>query len=330
MARDSVFSAAKRRIDERRQEAQGEAAERRKAFFVLCPEYEEIEREVKRTGILITQAMFRGEHNIDRALAKIRENNLSQQRRMSELLAAFGYPADYLEPNYACKLCSDTGFIDGKACACLKQAMKLERFERLNAITPLELSTFDTFSLDLYPDADEGGKGISTRRLMQLTVSKCRSYASSFSPASPSLLLQGGVGLGKTHLSLAIAREVIDKGYGVLYGSAQNFFSKIEREHFNRSELDENTLEACNDCDLLILDDLGAEFSTQFTVAMLYDIVNTRLLRSRPTIISTNLDFSGLESRYSERVVSRIMGSYTRFQFVGKDLRIKLRKAKRG
>ena len=154
----------------------------------------------------------------------------------------------------------------------------------------------------------------------------CWDYANSFTLKSPNQLFQGGVGLGKTHLSLAVAARVISKGYGVIYGSAQNFFNTIESEHFGRGEDKQYTLNLLKGCDLLILDDIGTEFVTQFTTATLHDIINTRLLTRRPTIISTNLSIDGLKSKYDERITSRISGNYTRVQFVGSDIRIEVKK----
>ena len=123
-----------------------------------------------------------------------------------------------------------------------------------------------------------------------------------------------------------MAARVISKGYGVIYGSAQNFFNTIESEHFGRGDDKQYTLNLLKGCDLLILDDIGTEFITQFTMATLHDIINTRILTRRPTIISTNLSIDGLKSKYDERISSRISGNYTRVQFVGSDIRIEVKK----
>ena len=83
----------------------------------------------------------------------------------------------------------------------------------------------------------------------------------------------------------------------------------------------ENTLNSLIECDLLILDDLGAEFSTQFTVSVIYNIVNSRLLGGKPTIISTNLSLIQLETVYTKRTASRILSEYTLLRFDGSDIR---------
>ena len=150
----------------------------------------------------------------------------------------------------------------------------------------------------------------------------CLNYANSFDLNSYSILMMGETGLGKTHLSLAIAGEVLKKGFGVVYGSVQNLFSNIEKEHFGRAtDADGTTEKMLLECDLLILDDLGAEFTTSFTVATFNNIVNTRMLTSKPTIISTNLSLTEMQKRYSERIASRIIGEYNILTFAGKDIR---------
>ena len=217
------------------------------------------------------------------------------------------------------------GFIDGKMCACFKEILRKMAYEELNRTTPLELCSFQSFSLDFYPEKAQSSN-LSPRQIMEGVKRHCWEYANSFTLQSANLLFQGGVGLGKTHLSLAIAGRVISKGYGVIYGSAQNFFNTIESEHFGRGEDKQYTLDLLKGCDLLILDDIGTEFITQFTAAVFYDIINTRLLRRRPTIISTNLSIDGLKTRYDDRITSRISGNYTRVQFFGNDIRIEVKK----
>ena len=138
--------------------------------------------------------------------------------------------------------------------------------------------------------------------------------------------MQGATGLGKTHLSLAIARAAIGKGFGVIYCSAPNIIGKLEKERFRsaRGSTDESDVYLL-ECDLLILDDLGTEFPTSFSSSTIYNMINSRLMASRPTIISTNLTMRELEKQYSQRLVSRIMGNHVRLEFLGSDVRQKKR-----
>ena len=161
---------------------------------------------------------------------------------------------------------------------------------------------------------------------MEKILNFCKAYASRFSSSSDNLFMQGATGLGKTHLSLAIANTLINRGHNVIYTSTPNIISKLEKEHFNHTFQDEETEKHLIDCDLLILDDLGTEFQTSFSNATIYNIINSRIMYQKPTIISTNLSVKEIQAAYSKRLVSRIMGNYKRLFFLGNDIRQALRR----
>ena len=74
-------------------------------------------------------------------------------------------------------------------------------------------------------------------------------------------------------------------------------------------------------CDLLIIDDVGTEMANQFTVSCLYNVINTRLNRKKPTVISTNLTREEFRKRYWDRIASRVFGEFLVLPFLGKDIR---------
>lgn len=315
-----IYDAALARLGQSRLEAEQEAERRRSAFYRQFPRAWEIDRTLSTTAVQAAKAVLSGADAAGQ-LQKLRDQSLALQQERTALLARAGLPENGLEPQYRCPACGDTGYIDGRMCSCLRSQLKQEAYRQLNASTPLSLCTFDSFSLQYYPDAPEREGGVAPRAQMARIFKFCREYARDFSLRAPSLILQGGTGLGKTHLSLAIANEAIQKGFGVVYGSTQNLATRLERERFSRDGDEGDTNELLIHCDLLILDDLGTEFSTSFVDAAIYNIINTRLLVRRPTIISTNLTHRELQKRYSERMTSRIIGSYTRLLFCGKDVR---------
>lgn len=318
-----VYEAADRILSQRRKDAETAAAARKAAFYKDCPEAEKIETALSSTAIAAARAVLAG-NNTKEQLLKLKESNLALQKKLGELLASAGHGTDFLEPHYSCKSCGDVGYIDGRMCGCMKKLLRAEAYNSLNALTPLSLCTFESFSLHYYPD-DSGDSGRKSPRSMMADVFyNCRKYAESFSLSSPSLIMQGGTGLGKTHISLAIANAVIQKGFGVVYCSVNNIITKLEREHFGRDD-DGNSDRLLLDCDLLILDDLGTEFKSAFSSAEIYNIVNTRLMTHKPTIISTNLSMQELQERYTERFASRIMGDYVRVMFYGRDNRLQKR-----
>lgn len=314
-----IYDAADRILAERRKKAEDEAAQRKEAFYRRCPKAQRIESLLSTTALAAARVVLGG-GSAREQLSRLKMNNQSLQDELNGLLETEGYTKDYLEPQYSCKLCNDTGYIDGRMCGCMKNLLRAESYRRLNALTPLSLSTFESFSLDFYPVKSEEEGRKSPRSLMESVLNNCKKYAANFSLASPSLIMQGGTGLGKTHMSLAIANTVIQNGFGVVYCSVNNIITKLEREHFGRDDGD--TGRSLLECDLLILDDLGTEFRTAFSSAEIYNIVNTRLMTQKPTIISTNLSIQELQERYTERFASRIMGDYVRVTFCGRDNRL--------
>ena len=220
---------------------------------------------------------------------------------------------------YDCEECKDTGYIDGKLCDCVKNITKKMAFEELSRNMPIFESRFDNFNLNYYPNKEDES-GVNPRKRITTILKLCREYVIEFNPhSSPNLLFMGDSGLGKTHLTLAIVSGVIEKGYNVIYGSAYNLFSAVENDHFSSEKGDsyENMLE----CDLLVIDDLGTEFSTSFTQSTLYGLINSRILSGKPTIINTNLSMADIEKRYTPRISSRLIGNYTAKKFVGNDIR---------
>lgn len=316
-----VYQKAILELENRRRKAEQKAAAQLQYFFSLCPLAEKIRRQQASSGAKIAKAVLSGA-NTKEALEKLKQENLSLQAEFDRLVKANGFSKQQLEPQYSCAKCADKGFVDGKMCSCLKNLQKAIAYERLNVNLPLDNCSFGSFSLQYY----QGENRIHMQRILDY----CVKYASQFHENAPSLFFKGRTGLGKTHLALAIANEVIAKGYGVIYSAVQNFAVSLEKERFERGEdwATSDTNSQLLSCDLLIVDDLGTEFSSSYVNAALYNLINTRLIARKPTIISTNLSMKELEDRYSERFASRIAGQYGRFEFVGSDIRLQKKERK--
>lgn len=312
---EKILRLASAKIDERRVRAEADATFRHTQVTLDCPEIARLEDEMRSSAYGLVKVIGMGDKATE-YIEKLRNDNIAAQMKIKRLLCEMGHGEDYLEPDYTCKICSDTGFKDGKLCKCHLEIIKQLSYENLCKGSPLKISTFDDFSLEYYKGNNEN------YQLMESNFRFCKNYAENFDNSSYSILMMGETGLGKTHLSLAIAGKVLDKGYGVVYGSVQNLFSDIEKEHFGRNgETENETEKMLLECDLLILDDLGAEFTTSFTVATVNNIINTRLLSLKPTIISTNLSLDEIEKKYSKRIASRLIGDYQILVFKGKDIR---------
>ena len=242
------------------------------------------------------------------------------QEERKGLLAELGLTETALEETPLCPLCGDTGYRGGEICRCLKVYYVEEQRKELSKLLDLGGQSFDNFDTDWYSDQRAPGKSKSAREHMERVYDTCVEYAHNFGKRPANLLLFGRPGLGKTHLSAAIAREVSGKGFSVVYDTAGHVFERFEVQKFGRDEA-ERDVERVLNCDLLILDDLGTELTTAFVQSALYQILNSRLLEKRSTIVSTNLMPEAIGQRYSPQIASRIEGEYQLLPFVGEDIR---------
>ena len=211
-------------------------------------------------------------------------------------------------------------------CRCLREYYKRAQLSELSKMLDLGSQSFETFSFDWYSD-ERGERKRSPRENMERVFDICQDYARHFSLAADNLLLTGQSGLGKTFLSASIARVVSDRGFSVVYDTAEHIFSQMEEEKFrpdDSSAACEN-VQRYQNCDLLIVDDLGTEMVTSFVQSALYQLVNGRLLAGKKTVINTNLAPRQLGERYSPQVQSRLEGEYRVLPFFGEDIR-KLRR----
>ncbi len=307
------YAIAKAEIEKRRLDAIATAEERNSDLAIESDEIRVIDRELSGTGLLLFKTACMG-GDID----AIRKRNTELMAKRRAVLVKLGYPEDYTDVHYTCSACSDTGFLGTKMCSCLKQLLILKNIQSSGMGNLIDKQTFDNFDLDIYKDAPE------IRARMERNLKIAKAFAENFARHHDNLLLIGTTGTGKTHVSTAIAKTVISQGFDVLYDSVQNILSDFETDKFRSGYNQTEPVSAKYlECDLLIIDDLGAEFVSQFTVSALYNLINTRQNKGLSTIISTNLSGAELAGKYEGRIYSRIIGAdYTVLRFEGNDHRI--------
>ena len=309
---NSQYNELMRRYSRTRFKHQHEMEERLRHIYAQCPRLLEISRLLPTASASLAKAKIGGN---EKEAKKAQEAIHSLRQERSFLLSSLHYTLDDLQPKYSCPDCKDTGYLDGnRKCHCFEQQSGIrDRLEREN---------FDTFNLNYYSDEPNpllGGK--SNRAHMTDIRVRCEQYAREFTEGSPSLLIFGNPGVGKTFLCNCIAKVVLDRGFSVLYMTAPEFFdAAMQRFHSNNDDAADSDSYALT-CSLLVIDDLGTENSTLFVISHLFHIINSRDLSQKPTIISTNLDPNELQSRYTERISSRLMGQYTAIPIFGDDLR---------
>ncbi|MCL2538733.1 MAG: ATP-binding protein [Oscillospiraceae bacterium] len=306
-------------LERRRASADDRAADYRDALYLRFPALLEFDRRIASLGVSLAKSSLKEDFEYDSVMVQMREIQGQRARFLAENKVA--QDAGF----YFCERCSDTGYREGKLCVCAINLMREYSLSEINRVSPLELSGFGSFSLDYYStDPKDGYDGLSPRKNMANVLARCVDFARRFD-ADENLLMMGDAGLGKTHLALAIAGEVLNRGFEVIYCSAANIFKKIETEYYEESRSTQ-TIDSLKRCDLLVLDDLGAEYVNAFTASVIYDIVNTRAVARRSCIYTTNITrLDTLETRYGEKVSSRLTGCCRLLSFFGADIRLMMK-----
>lgn len=277
------------------------------------PEYQEISRSISSLCLERGKRLLNGDVH---ATASLHDEISALSHEKKKLLRDAGYPDDYLEPIYDCPLCKDTGFIDGRKCSCFKQAVINLLYQQSNIKEMLKEENFSKLSMEYYIGED--------LQRFSHAVEGSKKFIEDFHLDYHNLFFYGTVGTGKSFLSNCIAKELMDKGYSVIYFSSSRLFdtlSKMTFEYQSKEELNRIYDDLYN-CDLLIIDDLGTELTNSFVASSLFSCLNERQLRKNPTIISTNLSLEELSKRYSERIFSRITSYFQLYKLSGQDIRM--------
>ena len=316
-----VMQRARARLAAAKADRESENQQHLAEAYERIPRLREIDRQLRLTMAMAAQAVFASGGDAKAAMEEAREKNLSLQREREYLVNTY-FEEGYLDDSPICDVCGGSGYVGSNMCECLAELCRQEQKKDLTFLN-VGRESFDQFRLDYYPDRVDPKIGLNIRMVMEKTYQTCRKYALNFNERSGNLLFSGDTGLGKTFLSACIARAVADRGFSVVYESAGHMFTNLERAKFNGDEDARLDAKKYNDCDLLIIDDLGTEMPGQFTTAALYSLVNDRMLAGKPMIISTNLNVEDLSRRYSPQIASRLRGSFLRVAFLGDDIRVK-------
>lgn len=288
--------------------------DRQAEVYARIPDYESIEKQISSLCVAQCKKMLLGD---DDALAQMKKELHALSARKSSLLREHGFPADYLEPIYDCMDCHDTGYTsDGQKCHCLKQNIITLLYEQSNLKDVLDKENFSHLSTSYYIGEDLVN--------YQQILDKCHKFISDFKTTYQNLFFYGTVGTGKTFLTNCIAKELIEQGHSVIYFSATQLFDTLAQYTFNHQSREESDsfYSDLYDCDLLIIDDLGTEFTNRLTGTELFNCINERALRQKSMIISSNLQLADLTDRYSERIFSRITSNFQLLKLVGPDIRV--------
>lgn len=284
------------------------------------PELGEISAELFDTGYKLARLIIEKNADFQSEVEKLKLRNKELIAKRKKILAENNINVNIYEPVFDCPECEDRGFIGEKRCDCLNRALAAESLRYSGLGNMVGIQTFENFDLNYYKSAE-------IRKNMTAVYNICRDFALNFvgNENCGNLMFIGGTGLGKSHLSTAIAEVVTKKGFEVVYDSAHNIVSNFEKERFVFSYRDrdyESKTERYLTSDMLIIDDLGVENTGANSVSTIYNIINSRLIDKKSMIISTNLTFEQINKKYDVRILSRLLGEFRTLMFSGDDVRL--------
>lgn len=299
---------------------------KKQILYKKCPRIEEIDTELNLTCIKLSKAIIGAiEKDKQAYIEEIKNLSLKLNEEKKKLMIENGFFETYFEDIYICKKCKDTGFINNTKCDCFNQKLINKAYNMSNISEIIKVDNFSTFEFDYYSKNFDEENGISPYENIYIIMKKVTVFIEEFDEKFNNIIFYGGPGLGKTFICRCIAKELLDKGKTVVYVTAFDLFDMIEKERFSKEEdnFRKEMIKFRNEADLLIIDDLGAEFITSLSTTELFNIINNRILNKKSTIISTNLSPEQLMEQYSARVTSRFYGEYDMIKIFGDDIRIK-------
>ena len=216
-----------------------------------------------------------------------------------------------IEPPCRCKLCNDTGIINGKYCKCVIKRVINSESENL-----------------VLPQTDFTEAQKTAPKAISKVYGAARKYIDEYqSGAKPFFIIAGSSGTGKTVLASAIATEFMKNGASAVTVSAFDFVKRAKDYHTQFAIDNYNDLfTPMLDCDVLVIDDLGTETMLKnITREYLYTVINERWLRKKHTVVTTNLKPEALIGRYGEAIFSRLCDKSVAnsFMVIAQNARIK-------
>ncbi len=318
--KNSDYDAVMRHYDEIREKHLRERDRRTAEVYRNIPEISRLDDETASRSLEAARARI-ADPGAD--LASYQTEMKRIRDRKKELLEAHGYTGDFLELTYDCPLCRDTGYVGGRRCRCFDRAAAEIVYGGSSLRNVLKSENFDRFSFDVYSDTIKDEiTGMTPRETAKRACAEAREMASRIGRDGASLYICGNTGVGKTFLAHCIADEALKAGCSVLCFSSAELFDLLAESAFGRSDRESTGRGLIDSCDLLIIDDLGAELMNAFVGTELFRIVSGRIASGRSTVISSNLSLGELSSKYSERIFSRITSHYSIIRLTGGDIRI--------
>ena len=306
--------------DDLREEEARNLKLRKNEIATKYPEIIDLDNKIQKLSLEMAVAVLKSSDS-EKTLNQYREQITDLRVKKCEMLVERGYDPEYLALRYHCNKCKDTGFIGNTKCICYKQKLIKLYYKNSELQTAIKTNNFNNFDMSLFSSHKLGEEKFSPRKNMENNLEYIlKEYIPNFQDISTNLLFYGNPGSGKTYLSYCIAKAILDKGFLVIYKTSDELIKNLKDIRFNN---DPNLEALLLECDLLIIDDLGAEYLNEFSVSELFNLINKRILSGKKMLISTNLTLPGITKQYSERIASRLIGEFKLCKFYSEDIRIK-------
>lgn len=317
----------------KRDQKEAELQNRKNLIYSENPELEEMDSRIKLLNLEFTKNTVLGNKKAAEESKQALKD--AKQKRAVYMQEHEIDPRD-LKLKYECDICKDRGYVEKlgvfEKCICLRRLQDELRYRKSNLRKRVEKENFKTFKIERFDDhikyeiSPELKIERTAKAQMEFILSRSLNFIENFEDSeTKSLIFYGGVGLGKSFMCSAIAKEMMDRGKSVIYYTANELVDMLQLYTFDRdSFFKEHIIEDyrdLDDADLLIIDDLGAELTNNFVKTSLFNIINTRIIKDKKLIISTNLNPFELKDRYDERIFSRLIVYADAYKFVGEDLR---------
>lgn len=290
------------------------------SIYKKIPEIKEIDSEIKKLNILRISDSIEGKD-----VNYISENIERLIQRKNRLLEQNNIPTDYLEKKYHCENCKDTGVYEMKICNCRKQLILDELYDQSEISERIKAENFDKFNFELFRKDRMSNEKLSPYDNMKKLFNNAKDYAESFNTKSPNLYLYGAVGTGKTYMVNCMAKAILDRGFSVLYQSVNELIDNLSTYQFSYSNEKislKKKIDFIYNVDLLIIDDLGTEIISEMSKSLLFEILNKRIVKRKPMVISSNIEPFDIADYYDARIYSRVNGNFLPMYFYGNDVRL--------
>lgn len=314
------FDRAGKILENRRKKMENLQELRQEEVFEKIPEYERLTKEISKANINYLYEMRKSDKGNSQKYLEIVED---LKAKRVKLLEEAGFPKDYTDRKYYCNICKDTGEVNGNVCKCKKDIIVSEKIKNASLHSGVEEENFENFNFDIFSDKIPQGKPASPRQLVKFYYEEFKKYCDEFSSDSPSLFITGPVGTGKTYFCNCISHELLAKNVNVVYLTSADLMKKLRNYNlgsFDYEETNRQDYRLIMNSDLLIIDDLGSEQISTYNVSNLFNLINERINKKKPVIISTNISFIEIRELYDERIYSRLK-TYELYTLYGEDLR---------